>query len=232
MRLSLAAVQFFELIRQENTHNIIRKRTRPHILASHCFGMQHSSMQKRQKRHQSIMHVCLTISVLVAAAAADQLRGNTWPNSNSLNFAHTRLHIARGWGEFGRLGHGDTTSHREPSPLAHDSLHGAVMISCGGHHTVAVTEDGHAVSWGWGSDGQLGRSHLSLLARSPSCKCTHRHDIKSLAPILTQVCKSCSLLITFANIRRKRKHLRPGVANTDKGPVSAARKYNWRSRIF
>jgi len=106
------------------------------------------------------------------------------------------------------------------------------MISCGGHHTVAVTEDGHAVSWGWGSDGQLGRSHLSLLARSPSCECTHRHDIKSLAPILTQVYKSCSLLITFANIRRKRKHLRPGVANTDKGPVSAARKYNWHSRIF
>lgn len=62
----------------------------------------------------------------------------------------------RGWGEFGRLGHGDTTSCREPTPLSHDLLRGTVMISCGGHHTVAVTEDGQVLSWGWGSNGQLG----------------------------------------------------------------------------
>ena len=31
-----------------------------------------------------------------------------------------------GWGEFGRLGHGDTTSQRTPTPLIHDELRGAV----------------------------------------------------------------------------------------------------------
>ena len=30
------------------------------------------------------------------------------------------------------------------------------MISCGGHHTVAVTEEGRVVTWGWGREGQLG----------------------------------------------------------------------------
>jgi len=61
-----------------------------------------------------------------------------------------------GWGEFGRLGHGDTTSHREPAPLGHAELQGAVIIACGGHHTVAATEAGRVVAWGWGNDGQLG----------------------------------------------------------------------------
>ena len=31
-----------------------------------------------------------------------------------------------------------------------------VTVACGGHHTVAVTEEGQVVSWGWGNDGQLG----------------------------------------------------------------------------
>lgn len=61
-----------------------------------------------------------------------------------------------GWGEFGRLGLGDTTSHREPTALEHEELQGAIMIACGGHHTVAVTEAGRVVTWGWGNDGQLG----------------------------------------------------------------------------
>jgi X-linked retinitis pigmentosa GTPase regulator len=74
-------------------------------------------------------------------------------------FGRTDTGLRRGWGEFGRLGHGDTTSHREPAALTNDVLQGATMISCGGHHTVAVTETGHVVSWGWGSDGQLGNGN-------------------------------------------------------------------------
>ncbi|EKX48320.1 hypothetical protein GUITHDRAFT_162457 [Guillardia theta CCMP2712] len=77
----------------------------------------------------------------------------------------------QGWGEFGRLGHGDTLSQLEPkrlrfdkrfpvslsfTALAHESLNGAIYVACGGHHTVAVTEDGEVVSWGWGNEGQLG----------------------------------------------------------------------------
>lgn len=95
------------------------------------------------------------------------------PQTSHTNPIRTLRHsdAGRGWGEFGRLGHGDTTSHREPSPLTHDSLQGAVMISCGGHHTVAVTEDGHTVSWGWGSDGQLGISRPP----APSRVCVRVH---------------------------------------------------------
>eukprot|EP00961_Rhodomonas_salina_P193063 2605317-Rhodomonas_salina.1 len=61
-----------------------------------------------------------------------------------------------GWGEFGRLGHGDTTSMREPAALTHEALRGVVMIACGGHHTLAALENGEILSWGWGNEGQLG----------------------------------------------------------------------------
>ncbi|KAJ1473604.1 regulator of chromosome condensation 1/beta-lactamase-inhibitor protein II [Baffinella frigidus] len=66
-----------------------------------------------------------------------------------------------GWGEFGRLGHGDTVSCLEPAALSHDAVAGAVLIACGGHHSVAVTPDGEVLAWGWGSEGQLGLSGSS-----------------------------------------------------------------------
>jgi len=66
-----------------------------------------------------------------------------------------------GWGEFGRLGHGDTVSCLEPTSLSHDAVAGAVLIACGGHHTVAVTPDGEVLAWGWGAEGQLGLSGSS-----------------------------------------------------------------------
>ena len=80
-----------------------------------------------------------------------------------------------GWGEFGRLGHGDTTSHREPTPLEQEELQGAVMIACGGHHTVAVTERGSVVTWGWGNDGQLGSGNTHDQMQPT--------EIKALSPV-------------------------------------------------
>eukprot|EP00960_Hanusia_phi_P069164 767016-Hanusia_phi.AAC.8 len=96
----------------------------------------------------------------------------------------------RGWGEFGRLGHGDTVSQLEPKSLAHEALNGAIFVACGGHHTVAVTEDGEVVSWGWGSEGQLGSGNafdqtwfLCLISSRPQ-------TVSTVCQLLSRPCQA------------------------------------------
>lgn len=60
-----------------------------------------------------------------------------------------------GWGEHGRLGHGDEELRVSPchvKALASD----VAFVQCGGRHTVALTRNGSVMSWGWNEFGQLG----------------------------------------------------------------------------
>ncbi|KAA8531150.1 hypothetical protein F0562_005936 [Nyssa sinensis] len=61
-----------------------------------------------------------------------------------------------GWGDFGRLGHGNSSDLFTPQPIR--ALHGLQIkqIACGDSHCLAVTITGEVQSWGRNQNGQLG----------------------------------------------------------------------------
>ncbi|PKI66121.1 hypothetical protein CRG98_013479 [Punica granatum] len=61
-----------------------------------------------------------------------------------------------GWGDFGRLGHGNSSDVFTPQPIK--ALQGLRIkqIACGDSHCLAVTMDGEVQSWGRNQNGQLG----------------------------------------------------------------------------
>ncbi|KAK6259177.1 hypothetical protein SCA6_013651 [Theobroma cacao] len=61
-----------------------------------------------------------------------------------------------GWGDFGRLGHGNSSDVFTPQPIK--ALHGLTIkqIACGDSHCLAVTMEGEVLSWGRNQNGQLG----------------------------------------------------------------------------
>ncbi|OAY65499.1 ultraviolet-B receptor UVR8 [Ananas comosus] len=61
-----------------------------------------------------------------------------------------------GWGDFGRLGHGNSSDVFTPQPIK--ALEGLKIkqIACGDSHCLAVTMDGEVRSWGRNQNGQLG----------------------------------------------------------------------------
>ncbi|KAF6170563.1 hypothetical protein GIB67_031971 [Kingdonia uniflora] len=61
-----------------------------------------------------------------------------------------------GWGDFGRLGHGNSSDLFTPQPIK--ALQGVIIrqIACGDSHCLAVTMEGEVQSWGRNQNGQLG----------------------------------------------------------------------------
>ncbi|XP_064956129.1 ultraviolet-B receptor UVR8-like isoform X2 [Musa acuminata AAA Group] len=61
-----------------------------------------------------------------------------------------------GWGDFGRLGHGNSSDVFSPQSIK--ALQGLKIkqIACGDSHCLAVTMDGEVQSWGRNQNGQLG----------------------------------------------------------------------------
>ena len=61
-----------------------------------------------------------------------------------------------GLGTRGQLGHGDLTSHSEPTLI--QALAGVPMksIACGLWHNLVLSQTGDPYSWGWNQDSQLG----------------------------------------------------------------------------
>ncbi|CAL9173745.1 unnamed protein product [Musa hybrid cultivar] len=61
-----------------------------------------------------------------------------------------------GWGDFGRLGHGNSSDVFSPQPIK--ALQGLKIkqIACGDSHCLAVTMNGEVQSWGRNQNGQLG----------------------------------------------------------------------------
>ncbi|KAL2498540.1 Ultraviolet-B receptor UVR8 [Abeliophyllum distichum] len=61
-----------------------------------------------------------------------------------------------GWGDFGRLGHGNSSDLFSPQPIK--ALQGLQIkqIACGDSHCLAVTMQGEVQSWGRNQNGQLG----------------------------------------------------------------------------
>lgn len=64
----------------------------------------------------------------------------------------------RGRGARGRLGHGNGTNMLVSTRVDALRFGGAkiVMVSAGGYHSIAVTEEGEVYTWGSGVEGALG----------------------------------------------------------------------------
>ncbi|KAL3696817.1 hypothetical protein R1sor_010893 [Riccia sorocarpa] len=71
----------------------------------------------------------------------------------------TRTVYSWGWGDFGRLGHGNSSDLFIPHPIK--ALKGIEFkqIACGDSHCLAITTDGEVHSWGRNQNGQLGLGH-------------------------------------------------------------------------
>ncbi|CAK9867327.1 unnamed protein product [Sphagnum jensenii] len=71
----------------------------------------------------------------------------------------TKTVYSWGWGDFGRLGHGNSTDLFIPQPIR--VLKGLEIrqIACGDSHCLAITGDGDVFSWGRNQNGQLGLGH-------------------------------------------------------------------------
>ncbi|XP_073144915.1 ultraviolet-B receptor UVR8-like isoform X1 [Henckelia pumila] len=69
--------------------------------------------------------------------------------------SQTQVH-SWGWGDFGRLGHGNSSDLFSPQPIK--ALQGLQIkqIACGDSHCLAVTMEGEVQSWGRNQNGQLG----------------------------------------------------------------------------
>ncbi|KAG8373675.1 hypothetical protein BUALT_Bualt11G0049300 [Buddleja alternifolia] len=61
-----------------------------------------------------------------------------------------------GWGDFGRLGHGNSSDLFSPQPIKALGGLRIKQIACGDSHCLAVTMEGEVRSWGRNQNGQLG----------------------------------------------------------------------------
>lgn len=72
-------------------------------------------------------------------------------------YSESRLQVySWGWGDFGRLGHGNSSDLFTPQPIK--ALQGLRIrqIACGDSHCLAVSMEGEVQSWGRNQNGQLG----------------------------------------------------------------------------
>ena len=63
-----------------------------------------------------------------------------------------------GLGAFGQLGHGGQQNQLLPKKIEILAGQRVVTVSAGERHSLAITADGAAWSWGYGGEGQLGHS--------------------------------------------------------------------------
>jgi hypothetical protein len=66
---------------------------------------------------------------------------------------------AWGYNEFGQIGNGCNQYQYKPIKVNGFNDEKTVMISCGAHHSMALTESGIVFSWGRNDDGQLGHGN-------------------------------------------------------------------------
>ena len=59
-----------------------------------------------------------------------------------------------GWGEQGRLGHGDEEGRLKPT-LVETLAMDVSAVACGGGHTLFVSQDGELAGTGWNEYGQV-----------------------------------------------------------------------------
>ncbi|EFJ39741.1 hypothetical protein VOLCADRAFT_70529 [Volvox carteri f. nagariensis] len=66
-----------------------------------------------------------------------------------------------GWGDFGRLGHGDCNDVFVPRPIEFFSGRPVHRVACGDTHTLVVAGEGELFTFGRNQNGQLGLGHTN-----------------------------------------------------------------------
>ncbi|KAK0097381.1 hypothetical protein PV326_002182 [Microctonus aethiopoides] len=96
---------------------------------------------------------------LIEALKSKRIRDIACGSGHSAAIASNGELYTWGLGEYGRLGHGDTTTQLKPKLV--EALVGqrVVQVACGSKdaQTLALTDDGSVYSWGDGDFGKLGR---------------------------------------------------------------------------
>ncbi|KAL0828586.1 hypothetical protein Bca101_052264 [Brassica carinata] len=93
----------------------------------------------------------------LSALDEHQIVSVTCGADHTVTYSQSRLEVySWGWGDFGRLGHGNSSDLFTPLPIK--ALHGVRIkqIACGDNHCLAVTMEGEVQSWGRNQNGQLG----------------------------------------------------------------------------
>ncbi|PKA54527.1 Ultraviolet-B receptor UVR8 [Apostasia shenzhenica] len=99
---------------------------------------------------------CL-VPTLLNTLGGLQILSITCGADHTIAYSESELQLySWGWGDFGRLGHGDSSDVFTPQPII--ALQGIKVkqIACGDSHCLAVTAKGEVHSWGRNQNGQLG----------------------------------------------------------------------------
>ncbi|KAM7252649.1 hypothetical protein ACFE04_008158 [Oxalis oulophora] len=76
---------------------------------------------------------------------------------HTIAYSHSPSQVfSWGWGDFGRLGHGNSSDLFTPQPIKLLQGLRVKQIACGDSHCLAVTFQGQVLSWGRNQNGQLG----------------------------------------------------------------------------
>ncbi|PWA92826.1 regulator of chromosome condensation (RCC1) family protein [Artemisia annua] len=93
----------------------------------------------------------------LSALDGEEIASLTCGADHTIAFSESQMQVySWGWGDFGRLGHGNSTDCFIPQPIK--ALQGLRIrqIACGDSHCLAVTMEGEVQSWGRNQNGQLG----------------------------------------------------------------------------
>ncbi|CAK8567957.1 unnamed protein product [Lathyrus sativus] len=93
----------------------------------------------------------------LSALDAQQIVSVVCGADHTIAYSDSRVEVySWGWGDFGRLGHGNSSDLFIPQPIR--ALQGLRIkqLVCGDSHCLAVTMEGEVQSWGRNQNGQLG----------------------------------------------------------------------------
>lgn len=97
------------------------------------------------------------VPTIIAALDSPMIASLTCGADHTTAYSESESQVfSWGWGDFGRLGHGNSSDVFTPQPIK--ALQGLKIkqIACGDSHCLAVTIDGQVRSWGRNQNGQLG----------------------------------------------------------------------------
>ncbi|XP_074304705.1 ultraviolet-B receptor UVR8-like [Silene latifolia] len=95
--------------------------------------------------------------VQLSALDGHEVNSITCGADHTLAYSEPRLQVySWGWGDFGRLGHGNSSDVFIPQPIMTLNSVKIKQIACGDSHCLAINMNGEVMSWGRNQNGQLG----------------------------------------------------------------------------